>query len=147
MGSSLIATVLWHDLFRFSRRAGRFEYWWGLVLCCLVYPALVWIPFWAAVGFAASDLESLWQEGHRESGAVPLLVAAFLLGVAAMVHAGLALLSLAVRRLHDMGQPGLFVLFAFVAAVNLIFLAVLGFARGEPAVNSWGDRPAAWPLA
>lgn len=144
MNRSLISTVLWHDLFRFSRRAGRFEYWWGLILCCLIYPLLAWLPLIAIFGFVIGESESSGDEAWREYGGV--LVAAILLGIMAGVQAGFAFLSLAVRRLHDMGQSGLLVLLAFVAAINLIFITVLGVVRGEAAANRWGDSPATWPI-
>ncbi len=127
MRHSLFTTVLWHDLFRFSRRGGRFEYWWGQVLCLLY---LVLVAF--LVGIVSGDEESY--------GIADLFI------VAAIVQVFIAQISLMVRRLNDLGYSGFLVLLYFIPLIGVIFWFVIGIFPAEPVANKWGERPATWPL-
>lgn len=47
-------------------------------------------------------------------------------------------LAVGVRRMHDIGKSGLFVLLAFIPLVNLFFL-YLCILEGQPGANKWGE--------
>lgn len=145
MRHSLIPTILWYDLFRFSRRTGRFEYWWGLALCWLIYPALAWLPLALVVGMLVDSGELLWSYRHGPAPELWATAAAGFAGIAALVHSGIAWISLMVRRLHDLGHSGLFALFAFAGVPGVILSVAIGFARGESGPNRWGEHSASWP--
>ncbi len=46
-----------------------------------------------------------------------------------------------IKRLHDIGVSGWFVLFAFVPALNFVYLLFLVFADGQPYTNQFGPDP------
>ena len=47
-------------------------------------------------------------------------------------------LAVGVRRMHDIGKSGLFVLLAFIPLVNLFFL-YLCILESQPGANKWGE--------
>lgn len=49
-----------------------------------------------------------------------------------------------IRRLHDMGQHGWFVLLFFVPFVNIAMFLWLGLAKGDEKKNEYGDPPNGW---
>lgn len=50
-------------------------------------------------------------------------------------------LALSVRRLHDVGKSGWFLLIAFIPLIGGIWLLVLDCIDGEPGDNKWGPNP------
>lgn len=50
-------------------------------------------------------------------------------------------LAVAVRRLHDVGKSGWFLLIAFIPLVGAIWLLVLFFTDSKPGPNKWGPNP------
>jgi uncharacterized membrane protein YhaH (DUF805 family) len=46
-----------------------------------------------------------------------------------------------VKRLHDLGRSGLWVLCAFIPAVNFFYVVFLIFADGQPFTNEFGPDP------
>lgn len=50
-------------------------------------------------------------------------------------------LTLSIRRLHDVGRCGLWVLFAFIPLLNLIFFLYLICKRGDTGPNDYGPDP------
>lgn len=47
-------------------------------------------------------------------------------------------LAVGVRRMHDIGKSGLFVLLAFIPLVNLFYL-YLCILESQPGANKWGE--------
>ena len=52
-------------------------------------------------------------------------------------------LALSVRRLHDVGKSGWFLLIAFIPIIGGIWLLVLDCTDGESGDNKWGPNPKA----
>lgn len=50
----------------------------------------------------------------------------------------LPILSLFMRRLHDIGLSGWYIVVAIIPLVNIIFAFYVGFAKGETNTNKWG---------
>jgi uncharacterized membrane protein YhaH (DUF805 family) len=102
----------------FSGRAPRSEYWYFVLFCIL-----------ASIVTAILDTALF-----RRAGFSPLSTIASL---------GLVLPSLAasVRRLHDTGRSGWWVLLLFVPLVGQIILIVWYCTRGEPGPNRFGPPP------
>jgi uncharacterized membrane protein YhaH (DUF805 family) len=50
-------------------------------------------------------------------------------------------LSLSVRRLHDVGKSGWFLLIYFIPLIGFIWLIVLFCTDGEPGANKYGANP------
>lgn len=60
------------------------------------------------------------------------------LGMVALIALAVSQISLAVRRLHDRGHSGLWLLVCVVPALNLLMFIYLLFAQGQPGQNEYG---------
>jgi len=107
---------------KFSGRAGRPEYWYFSLIYILL--ALILTAVDGIVG---------WYD--------PVSGVGLLSGIL-----GLALLlpstAVTVRRLHDTGRSGWWLLIAFIPVIGLVVLLVFLAQRSEPAPNAYGDGPA-----
>ena len=50
-------------------------------------------------------------------------------------------LAVGVRRLHDIGKSGLYILLIFIPFVGTIFLLVFACTDSQPGSNQWGPNP------
>jgi uncharacterized membrane protein YhaH (DUF805 family) len=98
----------------FSGRARRSEYWWFFLANFIV--SIVAAILDQAVGF-------------------PLLQ--IVLGLALLIPG----IAVGVRRLHDTGRSGWWLLIAFVPFVGVIILVVLLCLDGQPGPNNYGPSP------
>ena len=127
----------------FSGRARRSEFWWFdlfVFLDQLPFQIAFFVLYVVAI-FPA--VQAAGPEGDVETAdvsVVPLVIGVGLLGLAILV---LLLPSYAVwvRRLHDMGQPGLWVLLSFVG-LGIVPL-IMAFLDTQPGDNQWGPDPKA----
>ncbi len=117
----------------FTGRARRSEFWW-------------WVLFLFVVNLLTGVLDALF--GTRiilsEDGAI----AVFTTGVISnLVSLALFLPSLAVliRRLHDSGRTGWWVLIGLIPFVGFIVLLVFALLDSEPGANSHGPNPKELP--
>ncbi len=164
-------TVLWRDLFQVSDRAGRREYFRVAAMSCIVYPMvahmLLLIVFEYIIGAGMLDL----SEGTEYSDLPPGAKIYEALSQAVQFHVLLAFVTIAIRRLHDMGLSGYFlavvafvtVLILFVASelgvlklllpwlflADMVIFLFIYFALGIPGSrskpNRWGEGPSPWP--
>ena len=58
-----------------------------------------------------------------------------------LIVCSISIIMLDIRRLHDLGRKGLWVLLMLVPMVNIIFLIYLVFARGCGSDNEYGSSP------
>jgi len=100
----------------FSGRAGRAEYWWW-------WAALV--ATFIAIGMLTSFV-----------GAAGYVVAALVTPATFIPN-----LAVTVRRLHDTGRSGWWVLVVLVPAIGALILLVLLLFEGEQGPNRWGTPP------
>jgi uncharacterized membrane protein YhaH (DUF805 family) len=98
----------------FSGRARRSEYWWFYLAFLLVY-----------LGAAIVD------------AVLGVTVLALVVGMAALVPS----LAVSVRRLHDSGKSGWWVLMALVPLAGPIVLLVFTCQDSQPGANQWGPSP------
>ena len=96
----------------FSGRASRAEFWWFFL-------------FGLLVGLAAGIVD--------RRGTIGGLISLVLL---------LPSLAMGVRRLHDVGRSGFWLLIALVPVAGLIVLIVFWVQRGESGANAYGPPPA-----
>jgi uncharacterized membrane protein YhaH (DUF805 family) len=98
----------------FSGRARRMEYWMFTLISSLIY-----------IG--------VWALGRRIGSEIPeyVYLAAFLLPS----------LAVTVRRLHDTGRTGWFVLIGFIPCIGTIVMLVFTATEGEPGQNKYGPNP------
>ncbi len=119
MGFGEAVVRFWQNYVVFSGRARRSEYWWAVLFLALV-----------ALPVAVLDLV-LFPQLTLTFGAGPVsfvyLVAVFLPG-----------LSLQVRRFHDVGLSGWWVLLAFVPIGGSVFALVVSVLDSEAKTNRFG---------
>jgi uncharacterized membrane protein YhaH (DUF805 family) len=108
-------TVLKDNYANFSGRARRSEYWYYVLFNLLICIALFGVVF--TVGVFGIVLYALY--------AIVTLIPS---------------LAVAVRRLHDIGKSGVYILFAFVPLLN-IWLLVLLATEGTRGANQYGEDP------
>ncbi len=107
---------------QFSGRAPRAEYWYFTLFVVLI-------------GFGARVIDGLWLRSHLGPFAV-IVDLAFLIPS----------LAVAVRRLHDLGRTGWWLLLDFVPILGWIILLVWFCTRGTRGANRFGVDPlAAYP--
>ncbi|GEO83610.1 MULTISPECIES: DUF805 domain-containing protein [Alphaproteobacteria] len=117
-------TVNWL-LFSPSGRAGRQVF------------ILGWL-FWLAINSYTVASLALHQEDEELFRFFSLL---FFAGLAA---SSASTIMLSIKRLHDMGLPGLLVFVLFIPAVSLVMLFVLCLWPSQSGANSYGPAPD-WP--
>lgn len=100
----------------FSGRAARSEYWWVVLFSALVSVAVSVAFFWS------DTLEMI----------VSCLFSLYML---------LPMLGLGVRRLHDTGRSGWWLLIGFIPLVGQLILIYFMILDSTPGVNKWGDVP------
>lgn len=109
----------------FSGRANRAEYWYFFL-------------FNMIVGIVAIVLDSILGLGIEGVGYGPI----YILYMLATFLPGLAV---TVRRLHDTGKSGLFVLLAFIPCIGVIALLVMMVLAGDQESNQYGPVPSDTP--
>lgn len=105
----------------FSGRARRKEYWYFFLFHIIVSIVLVMID--GAAGSYSPDT------GYG------LISGIYTLAVI------LPSLAVAVRRLHDTGRSGWWILIAFIPLIGAIILLVFMVLDGKPGPNQYGDNP------
>jgi uncharacterized membrane protein YhaH (DUF805 family) len=105
----------------FEGRAQRSEYWYFVLFYVLIY-----------IGLAI--LDGL-MSGFSRSGSMGILAAIFSL---AMFVPSLAV---GVRRLHDTGRSGWWLLIALIPLIGAIVLLVFNVQDSDPGSNQYGENP------
>ncbi len=133
----------------FSGRARRSEYWWFqlfLFLVQLPVQIVFWVLYFAAFVpvLAQADANGTIPESAFED----LNWGPIVVGIVLAVIVGLALflptLAVTVRRLHDTGRSGWWVLLSVIPIVNYvggIVVLVFTFLDSEQAENAYGPNP------
>lgn len=98
----------------FNGRARRSEFWY-FVLCNAIVSAVLSLIF----------------------GLIKLPFVAGLYSLAVLVPS----LAVAVRRMHDIGKSGWFLLVSLIPLVGVIWLIVLYCQDSQPGENGWGKNP------
>ena len=105
----------------FAGRARRREYWFFFLFYLLIY-------------FALSILDSLFGAFDHKQG-VGLLSGVFALGML------IPSLAVGVRRLHDVGRSGWWLLISLVPLVGLLVLLAFALKDGDRGPNAYGPSP------
>jgi uncharacterized membrane protein YhaH (DUF805 family) len=115
-------SVLKDNYANFSGRARRKEYW-----------SFALINFFIAIiAMAIDNIVGMTFSPEIPYGPVYVIYAL------AMFVPGLAV---AVRRLHDVGKSGWFMLIALIPIIGIIWLIVLYFTDSHEGSNKWGANP------
>jgi len=115
--------MAWKRYADFEGRASRMEYWMFTLIHAVIFLAL-------EVAFLA--LSAL----HLSAIGIPLFLACFIYALAAIFPG----LSVSVRRLHDLGKSGWWMLFALVPLGAFILMVFFTFGS-EPGSNQYGLGP------
>ncbi|PXX27151.1 DUF805 domain-containing protein [Burkholderia sp. MS455] len=119
--SEAVRSVL-NQYAKFEGRARRAEYWYFALLSCVLSVAAQVI---GAIG--------------RDAGLIALLLlgAIFLISLALIIPG----IAVSVRRLHDTGRSGWFLLLGLIPVVGPILLLVWMCSRGTAGPNRFGSDP------
>jgi uncharacterized membrane protein YhaH (DUF805 family) len=117
-----ISSLLWS----FEGRIGRAQFWLGLLLVILIG-----VAFGIVVGLIDGG-ENLQRP--QEMGPVASVIA--VIGLLTMTIAQLAVY---VKRFHDRGKSGWWVLIAFLPLIGFFWILIeLGMLAGDPGPNTYG---------
>ncbi|MGH9535257.1 MAG: DUF805 domain-containing protein [Terriglobales bacterium] len=112
----------------FNGRARRKEYWFFELFCCLITLGMLLVGFAMSAGYPPAVARGV------RGGTMAL----YILFDLAMLLPGLAV---SVRRLHDTGRNGLWLLISMVPLVGGIVLLVFFLLDSDPGTNSFGPNP------
>jgi uncharacterized membrane protein YhaH (DUF805 family) len=120
-----------HTLFSFSGRINRAKFWLGQVVGIVVSYSLMGLAL-----VYSPDLLTAVNTLPRIS---PMT---YLLGIVGLVLAVWISLAVMVKRCHDRGKSGWWVLLALIPLVGFIWMIIdLGALEGDPGDNAWGPNP------
>lgn len=117
MGFVQAVTSVYTNYFNFQGRASRAEYWWFFLFAFLV-------------GIVGNVLIAVL--GDTVGG---LLYLVFILG--SLIPS----IAVAVRRLHDTGKSGWWILIGLIPIVGFIVLLIFYLGKGEAGSNAYGANP------
>lgn len=126
----------WRQVFDFRGRATRTEYALFHVTMIFLYFALVGLNY----GFMSLS-------GPGPIKAQPGLMVLILAGILAIFQILMMLaflighISIAIRRLHDHGEPWTKYLLTFIPLIGIVFWAMLVFTKGDDFENDYGFDP------
>lgn len=116
-------TSIIRSLFSFEGRYTRFDYWVkGFIPANVLLLLMFFIP------------RSFWPDGMSSAFFLFVLIVSSWIAFAA-----------GVKRFHDRGIAGGYILFAFIPIANLIVLLQIGFLDGVPGPNIYGQDPKGRP--
>jgi uncharacterized membrane protein YhaH (DUF805 family) len=109
----------------FSGRARRKEFWMFTLINTIIYA----VPYTLAFTMLSTNPESV--------------VASVLFGIVGLYALGILVPSLAVtvRRLHDTGRSGWWILIGLVPLIGFIVLLVFYVQDSQPGSNQYGENP------
>ena len=117
-----------NNLTNFSGRASRSEFWW-------------WILFVWIVNVILGFLINLVTPASDGTSSLGFLGNVALLVISVIFF--LATLAVAIRRLHDTGRSGWWVLLYWICCIGTIILIVFTVQPSQPADNQYGPPPTA----
>ena len=130
-------TCVFHRLLKFSGRASRAEYWYFALGNLLIFLLLLAFIFGVAIVGNGNGIST-----GSNSAFIPGFLAITLLALFYILSA-LAGLSASVRRLHDTGKSGFWILTSFIPFIGIFFTLVLFFFYISPGdgPNAYGPGP------
>jgi len=121
-------------LFSFQGRVNRAKWWLTLIATDIVGIILIAIVLSVLGGGVTVDpaTGTPKMSGGGAATAISIVIYIAMLWVS---------LSLSIRRYHDHGKPGWWVLLAFVPIANIWYLIECGFLKGTTGPNAYGPDP------
>lgn len=123
----------------FEGRATRREFWFMFLWLIIFSTLLSAISSQAAVSVLDDILSGDWEDVLYSASSLYSLGWSFYLWVVYEIVMFLPSLSLMVRRIHDTGKDGLWILMILVPIANIVFFFIWTLTPSEPRTNKWGD--------
>ena len=128
---TVVRTILFKKYVQFHGRAPRHEFWWWTLALIIANFIAVFID----MSLLNSNVQIVAEPGRVEmSDEGPL---AAILSLATLLPS----ISVAVRRLHDVGKSGWWLLVMFVPLLGALYLIFLYVQRGTEGRNIYGPDP------
>ena len=106
----------------FSGRARRKEFWMFVLINGLITVGLRFLDRSLGTTFGDFNEDGILETIYSITVLIPTL-------------------SVSVRRLHDIGKSGWYLLLMFLPIIGWIWLIVLYVSEGEYKINKWGENP------
>lgn len=116
---------------QFEGRAGRREYWYFFMFYLIACAVLAIVD---NLMFGGNQMISGGAGWSMENGFQPLTS---IFGIVSLVP----FLAVTVRRLHDTGKSGWWILVGLIPLIGWIWLIVLCAAKGDAGSNAYGAEP------
>lgn len=123
----------WKNYVNFKERATRGDYWWPM-LCQFIIAGIYMVLLWSQMVYDEATAMFVY------TGFGSVLYWIYLIFGLACI---LPTLSVAVRRLHDIGKSGWWYLLILVPCVGGIVILVFMCMAGTPGPNKYGEDPKA----
>ena len=145
-----VKSVLLRNYRNFSGRASRSELWWFYLMNMIaqsVIMVLLWEYFWLILGTDAANefFGDIFRSGvESDTIVINVLMGFGLILLIAPLAVLLPSLAVSVRRLHDTGRSGWWMLLGLIPLVNCcggIVLLLFFVMDGNSHVNAYGDVP------
>lgn len=107
--------------FDFSGRARRKEFWYFNLFNIIFFYVLLFI-----FGAIADASGNIW-----------IIFLSYVYSLLTLIPS----LAVSVRRLHDIGKSGAYILLSFIPLIGFIWLLILWCMEGESRPNQWGENP------
>ena len=120
----------------FSGRSTKEEYWYPIIFHVFIYLILITTYI---ILFSFFFTSSLVYGSAFGSVISFLLVLIFIISLLYFLLIFIPLLSVSIRRLHDIGYSGWYLLISFIPFLGQIFLIFLFLKDSERGKNKWGS--------
>lgn len=130
-------------LFSAQGRIGRGQFWKGAVLSTLAMLVVLTIANLILAQFVSNEASDDGAFRVTGAAAIPMLIVNFaVIGLFAW-----ASICLGIKRFHDRGKPGIWVLISFVPIIGGVwYLIETGFLKGTDGPNAYGPDPLGSPV-
>lgn len=125
----------------FSGRASRSEFWWWMLFEFLTRTLLgfAYMMTMLALLLPAAAADANNQPGAMDAVLGAIFNPAYFILIAWSLAILLPSLAVMVRRFHDTGRSGWFVLVTFIPLVGTILMIVFLVEESQPVANAWGE--------
>ncbi len=129
-------SLFWKNYFKFSGRSRRSEFWWA----SLINNTILVIGYLFYYISLSSQSNNYYSSNTSSGGGDFILILMIVFSLATFIPS----IALVVRRLHDTGRSGWWLLLGLIPFVNYIggiILFIFECQDSQPGINQWGVSP------